>query len=647
MSGSSGLPCNPSNDMEGGLKDVPVQRITRWRQARLFLPFLKACRRFQYTLVLKRDQVETEQAVRKFRAHAQALRAVCILKQGADQVKGTGDRFPIEPEKLASLTRTNSGVDVLKQYGGKEGLAVTLKTDLAKGINGDDLLERRIKFGSNVHLPRTARRLWTCIWEALHDFTRIVLVISFVGSVVMGILEETKKLGWHDVFSVAIVAALFILVTAISDYTQAHLFQHMIKEKKRNIQLKVTRGGRLEIVSISDIVVGDVYPFRLVMSYDIAISSLTCIIVVPADGIFIGAQSLKIDKSRITGELEIFYKDSTRPFLRSGWRVADGSGTMLVTAVGKFTESGNLMASTNSKDAEKKTPLQVLLKEVATFMGAVGFLVAIVVVYVVWLRDYFTAFTGENLNGSPIPGDTLEEVPIFVVAIPEVLLLYYNLILLSSMKKMKADNALVRVLVCACETIAFCNNVLCDKIAIATNEGACEPGRIMEAVDLCQKAGIKVRMVTHENLQTAKAIAEKYHILGSDSSEDVPDNILVMAESSPQDKLLLVQALRKGGKVVAVTGYATDDAHALHEADIGLAMGIQGTEVVKENSDIIILDDNFATIVECFKWGRSVHEKVLKVMQQQLTANVVAIIINCMAAVYYGHIPLNAVQFVW
>lgn len=157
------------------------------------------------------------------------------------------------------------------------------------------------------------------------------------------------------------------------------------------------------------------------------------------------------------------------------------------------------------------------------------------------------------------------------------------------MKKMKADNALV-LRPGACETIAFCNNVLCDKIAIATNEGACEPGRIMEAVDLCQKAGIKVRMVTHENLQTAKAIAEKYHILGSDSSEDVrgekliegkvfrelsdsdrkrkADNILVMAESSPQDKLLLVQALRKGGKVVAVTGYATDDAHALHEVNL-------------------------------------------------------------------------------
>ncbi|KAF8758039.1 hypothetical protein HU200_010802 [Digitaria exilis] len=119
---------------------------------------------------------------------------------------------------------------------------------------------------------------------------------------------------------------------------------------------------------------------------------------------------------------------------------------------------------------------------------------------------------------------------------------------------------------------------------------------------------------------------------------------LVMGRSSPNDKLLLVKALRKRGHVVAVTGDGTNDAPALHEADIGLSMGIQGTEVAKESSDIIILDDNFASVVRVVRWGRSVYANIQKFIQFQLTVNVAALIINVVAAVSSGNVPLNAVQ---
>ncbi|MFS7992933.1 putative P-type Ca(2+) transporter [Helianthus anomalus] len=130
-------------------------------------------------------------------------------------------------------------------------------------------------------------------------------------------------------------------------------------------------------------------------------------------------------------------------------------------------------------------------------------------------------------------------------------------------------------------------------------------------------ARVKVRMVTGDNLQTAKAIALECGILGSDADAtkpnliegksfhamsdaqrlEVAERISVMGKSSPNNKLLLVQALRKRGHVFVVNGDGTDDAPALHEADIGLAMGTQGTEVAKESSDIIILDDNFDSVV--------------------------------------------------
>ncbi|XP_077222267.1 calcium-transporting ATPase 5, plasma membrane-type-like isoform X2 [Tasmannia lanceolata] len=203
-------------------------------------------------------------------------------------------------------------------------------------------------------------------------------------------------------------------------------------------------------------------------------------------------------------------------------------------------------------------------------------------------------------------------------------------------------------------------------LAIVGIKDPCRPG-VKNAVQLCTSAGVKVRMVTGDNLQTAKAIALECGIIDSEAAateptliegkvfralsankrEEIADSISVMGRSSPNDKLLLVQALRKRGHVVAVTGDGTNDAPALHEADIGLAMGISGTEVAKESSDIIILDDNFASVVKVVRWGRSVYANIQKFIQFQLTVNVAALVINVVAAVSSGNVPLNAVQLLW
>ncbi|XP_073289919.1 calcium-transporting ATPase 10, plasma membrane-type isoform X2 [Primulina huaijiensis] len=203
-------------------------------------------------------------------------------------------------------------------------------------------------------------------------------------------------------------------------------------------------------------------------------------------------------------------------------------------------------------------------------------------------------------------------------------------------------------------------------LAIVGIKDPCRP-EVRDAVQLCTNAGVKVRMVTGDNLQTAIAIALECGILGSNKDVSEPniiegkdfrnltetqrlemaDKISVMGRSSPNDKLLLVQALRKRGHVVAVTGDGTNDAPALHEADIGLAMGIQGTEVAKESSYIIILDDNFASVVKVVRWGRSVYANIQKFIQFQLTVNVAALTINVVAAISSGNVPLNAVQLLW
>ncbi|XP_010505940.1 PREDICTED: calcium-transporting ATPase 4, plasma membrane-type-like [Camelina sativa] len=198
-------------------------------------------------------------------------------------------------------------------------------------------------------------------------------------------------------------------------------------------------------------------------------------------------------------------------------------------------------------------------------------------------------------------------------------------------------------------------------IAVVGIKDPVRPG-VREAVQTCQAAGITVRMVTGDNISTAKAIAKECGIfteggLAIEGSEfrdlsphemrNIIPKIQVMARSLPLDKHTLVSNLRKIGEVVAVTGDGTNDAPALHEADIGLAMGIAGTEVAKENADVIIMDDNFKTIVNVARWGRAVYINIQKFVQFQLTVNVVALIINFVSACITGSAPLTAVQLLW
>nr|CAB3488184.1 unnamed protein product [Digitaria exilis] len=729
--------------------------------------------------------------------------------------------FGIKEDQLTALTRDHN-YSALQQYGGIPGVANMLKTDKEKGISGDDadLTARRNAFGSNTYPRKKGRSFLAFVWDACKDLTLIILMVAAAVSLALGITTEGIKEGWYDGASIAFAVLLVVFVTAISDYKQSLQFQNL-NEEKQNIRLEVVRGGRRIMVSIYDLVVGDVIPLKIGDQ-------------VPADGILISGHSLSIDESSMTGESKIVHKDQKSPFLMSGCKVADGYGTMLVTAVGINTEWGLLMASI-SEDSGEETPLQVRLNGIATFIGMVGLSVALAVL-IVLLARYFTGHTYDPdgsvqyVKGKMGVGQTIRgvvkiftvAVTIVVVAVPEGLPLAVTLTLAFSMRKMMKDKALVRRL-SACETMGSATTICSDKTGtltlnqmtvveayfggkkmespdntqmlsadvtslivegIAQNtsgsifepEGGqepevtgsptekailswglklgmkfnetrskssilhvfpfnsekkrggvavhlvaefkkfiedmaaaslrcvafayrtyemgdvpnedqraewklpednlivlgivgikdpCRPG-VRDSVRLCQAAGIKVRMVTGDNLQTARAIAlecgilddpnvsepviiegKTFRALSDLEREEAAEKISVMGRSSPNDKLLLVKALRKRGHVVAVTGDGTNDAPALHEADIGLSMGIQGTEVAKESSDIIILDDNFASVVRVVRWGRSVYANIQKFIQFQLTVNVAALIINVVAAVSSGNVPLNAVQLLW
>merc|ERR1719309_1478950 len=201
---------------------------------------------------------------------------------------------------------------------------------------------------------------------------------------------------------------------------------------------------------------------------------------------------------------------------------------------------------------------------------------------------------------------------------------------------------------------------------------------VPEAIRKCQRAGITVRMVTGDNINTARAIATKCGIIkpgdnylvleGKEFNKRVRDphtneirqdlldkiwpRLRVLARSQPIDKYTLVKGIidsniSAGREVVAVTGDGTNDAPALKKADVGFAMGIAGTDVAKEASDIILTDDNFKSIVKAVMSGRNVYDSIAKFLQFQLTVNVVAVIVAFIGACAIRDSPLKAVQMLW
>ncbi|KAI4195478.1 MAG: hypothetical protein LQ350_007189 [Teloschistes chrysophthalmus] len=184
------------------------------------------------------------------------------------------------------------------------------------------------------------------------------------------------------------------------------------------------------------------------------------------------------------------------------------------------------------------------------------------------------------------------------------------------------------------------------------------------AVKRCQDAGVVVRMVTGDNITTASAIAKqcgiltekgrvmegpKFRHLSDEDMDGILPNLQVLARSSPDDKRILVARLKHLGETVAVTGDGTNDGPALKTADVGFSMGIAGTEVAKEASAIILMDDNFASIVKAIMWGRSVNDAVSKFLQFQITVNITAVILAFVSAVSSKemHSVLSAVQLLW
>ncbi len=186
---------------------------------------------------------------------------------------------------------------------------------------------------------------------------------------------------------------------------------------------------------------------------------------------------------------------------------------------------------------------------------------------------------------------------------------------------------------------------------------------VYDAISECRRAGIKVQMITGDTVETARAIGHEIGLLEDPESviltsqefnAKTDDDLLalmprlrILARAQPLDKLRMVKLHQARKEVVAVTGDGTNDAPALKQADVGLAMGIAGTEVSKEASKMVLLDDSFATIVKAVFWGRALYENIQRFIMFQLTINLSAMGITLIAPFLGFRAPFTVLKFLW
>ena len=180
-----------------------------------------------------------------------------------------------------------------------------------------------------------------------------------------------------------------------------------------------------------------------------------------------------------------------------------------------------------------------------------------------------------------------------------------------------------------------------------------------EAIVLCRRAGIEVKMITGDQQGTAAAIARELGLHGRvmngreldsiepDQLAESIEDIAVFARVAPEHKLKIIQALKSRGQIVAMTGDGVNDAPALKNAHIGVAMGVTGTEVAKEAATMVLTDDNFATIVGAVREGRTIYDNIVKFVRFQLSTNVGAIVTMFLAALLELPDPFTPIQILW
>eukprot|EP00095_Tigriopus_kingsejongensis_P004686 maker-scaffold1243_size53534-snap-gene-0.3 protein:Tk04686 transcript:maker-scaffold1243_size53534-snap-gene-0.3-mRNA-1 annotation:"plasma membrane calcium-transporting atpase 2 isoform x2" len=440
-------------------------------------------------------------------------------------------QYGITVKELRDLMelRGPEGVDKVKTYGGAKEICKKLKSSDSTGISGDsgDLERRRDVFGSNTIPPKPPKTFLQLVWEALQDVTLIILELAAIISLALSFYkppkedkldeaEEEDHPAWIEGAAILIAVTIVVLVTAFNDWSKERQFRGLQDRIEGEQTFSIIRGGTAVQTQIGEIVVGDVIQVKY--------GDL-----LPADGIVIQSNDLKVDESSLTGESDHVKKGvESDPMVLSGTHVMEGSGKVLVAAVGINSQAGIIFAllgaveesaakedkkrqkaghdveegmgnshhhnATPSKDQNaaggaeelqedmappppassggEKSVLQAKLTNLAIQIGYAGMAVSLLTVVILCVQFSIKKFVTEGAHWEVYYINfyvkfVIIGVTVLVVAVPEGLPLAVTLSLAYSVKKMMADNNLVRHLD-ACETMGNATTICSDKTGTLT-----------------------------------------------------------------------------------------------------------------------------------------------------------------------------------
>ncbi|XP_065297276.1 plasma membrane calcium-transporting ATPase 2 isoform X4 [Dermacentor albipictus] len=450
-------------------------------------------------------------------------------------VEGRPAQYGVTLQQLRELmeTRGQEAIQrIQEEYGGIQDLCRKLYTSPTDGLSGSaaDLEHRRATFGANSIPPKAPKTFLQLVWEALQDMTLIILQVAAFVSLVLAFIEPEdsdeghggkpkepgeSEAGWIEGVAILVSVVIVVLVTAFNDYTKERQFRGLQNRIEQEHKFAVIRGGEVNQIGVTEIVVGDICQVKY--------GDL-----LPADGIIIQSNDLKIDESTLTGESDHVKKgEHTDPMLFSGTHVMEGSGKVLVSAVGVNSQAGIILtllgaAHTESKEQKKKkkkkvdeevamsgnshlgnitanthveparadsivaasspaedsnprkekSVLQAKLTKLAIQIGYVGSTIAVLTVLILVVRHLIEVFVAEgrpwrSSDTQHIVNCFIIGVTVLVVAVPEGLPLAVTLSLAYSVKKMMKDNNLVRHLD-ACETMGNATAICSDKTGTLT-----------------------------------------------------------------------------------------------------------------------------------------------------------------------------------
>ena len=470
------------------------------------------------------------------------------------------------------------------------------------GLSQEDAADRLTKYGANELHAGKQKSVLQIFLGQFADFLVLILILAAVISACMGDVESM-------IVILAVITMNAILGTVQTVKASASL--DSLKQMSAPTA-KVLRDGQIVQIPGREVVPGNVVILEAGDS-------------VCADGRLLECASLKCAESALTGESLPVEKDTDeisgetalgdrKNMVFSGSFVTYGRGRFLVTATGMDTEMGKIVLLLKSTE-ERKTPLQVSL-------------------------DQF----GKKLSIIIMPEErkNIEQV------------------------NEQFSNEGLRVLAFACRRVDSTAVSLADENGlnflglIAMLDPPREESKAAAAE--CIRAGIRPIMITGDHKITAAAIAREIGILrdGTEAVEgavidkmsdeelrDFVPQVSVYARVSPEHKIRIVRAWQQRGNLVAMTGDGVNDAPALKQADIGVAMGITGTEVAKDAAGMVLADDDFATIVKAVKNGRNVYANIKRAVQFLLSGNTARILTVLYASLMGLPVPFSAVHLLF